>query len=183
MTCFARYYAGIGSRDLTPEQLEICRKLGQWFAAAGWVLNSGNAKGADQAFALGANRVDPSLVHLHLPWPSYERQAVVKGNVVRCVEDLATHELEWYTKHAEKHHPAWGRLSQGAQKLMTRNGMILLPCGCHPVDLVLAWPSNRKGGGGTGQGMRIAEEQGVRLINLNNTTQASLAALCDEVRA
>jgi len=29
--------------------------------------------------------------------------------------------------------------------------------------------------------MRIAEEQNVRLINLNNMTQAALAALCDEV--
>jgi hypothetical protein len=90
--------------------------------------------------------------------------------------------LRFYTAQAEKHHPAWGRLSQGAEKLMIRNGMILIPCGCHSVDLCLAWPSNRRGGGGTGQGMRIAEEQGVRLINLNNTTQAALAALCDEVR-
>jgi hypothetical protein len=175
-------YAGIGSRDLTPEQLEICRKLGQWFAAAGWVLHSGNAPGADQAFARGANRVDPSLVYLHLPWPKFESHALVDGNVTRCVEDLNEGDLAWYTAYAEKHHPAWGRLSQGAKKLMTRNGMIMLPFGFQHVDLCLAWPSNRKGGGGTGQGMRIAEEQGVRLINLNNMTQAALAALCDEVR-
>lgn len=176
-----KYYAGIGSRDLTPEQLETCERLGFWFARCGWTLHTGNAPGADQAFAQGANQVNPALVHLHLPWPGFERQAVVNGNVVRSLEDLEPARLAWYTALAKKHHGAWHKLTQGGEKLMIRNGLIMLPCGCHPVDLCLALPSAKRWGGGTGQGMRLGEKLKIRVVNLRELDRQQLAALCDEV--
>ncbi len=175
------HVACIGSRDLNDEQTAICEKLGRWVVQCGHTLHTGNAPGADQAFARGANQLCPDLVHLHLPWYKFERQAIRDDNVVRSVDDLPECELQWYTAHAERYHPAWRRLSHGAKKLMTRNSMIMLPCGCHEVDMCLALPSNKRGGGGTGQGMRIAQLQNIRLVDLKGYEQPQLFELCQEI--
>ncbi len=162
--------ACIGSRSLKTSEILECEEIGRAIAERGWELHTGNAQGADQAFARGANEVNPKLVHLHLPWFKYERDAIVSGNVVRTVEDLEAHELDFYTQLAEKYHPAWERLSQGVRKLMIRNGMIILPCGCHSVDVTIALPSSKPGGGGTGQGMRMTEgDRDAKLIDLTKT--------------
>jgi hypothetical protein len=105
-----------------------------------------------------------------LPWFKYERDAIVPGNVVRTVEDLTQTELVWFSDFARKHHPAWGHLSQGVRKLMVRNGMIVVPWEGMPVNVTIAWPSDKRGGGGTGQGMRMSGElDGTTLIDLTQT--------------
>lgn len=177
--------AGIGSRELSGEQLAVCYTLGQWSTKCGHRVISGNAEGADYAFASGANTVDPTKVSLMLPWMRFNAGQVQPGNVVVAVEDLDPTEYHFYLRIAREHHPRFDRLTQGAQKLHLRNGMILFPpAGNHPapVDLVLAWPSQKPGGGGTGQGMRIAERLGVRLIDLSKTSREELRALCEELR-
>lgn len=162
--------ACIGSRGLKPSEILECEEIGRAIAERGWELHTGNAQGADQAFARGANEADPKLVHLHLPWFKYERDAIVPGNVVVSVEDLEPEELAFYTECARRNHPAWHHLSQGVRKLMIRNGMIIDPKDCAlPVDVTIAWPSDKRGGGGTGQGMRMSDEQKIRLIDLTQT--------------
>lgn len=177
--------AGIGSRELAPEQLEICRTLGAWAVQQGHELFSGNAEGADYAFATGGNSVDPTRVNLMLPWRSYNERQLHPDNRVASVEDLYENERKYYTALAQEHHPAWPRLSRGARLLHMRNGLILCPPtrkGSFPVDLCLAWPSQKPGGGGTGQGMRIAQALGIRLVDLSLTTRGELHALCEELR-
>ena len=160
--------ACIGSRELAGEWLNVCEKLGEWIVRCGHVVESGNAQGADQAFARGGNRVDPTKVHLHLPWLSYERSALVLGNHVDVLASMGDKEQQTYKNYAKAHHPAWFRLSNGGQLLHARNGRILFPNGYpgKPVDLVLAWPS-RKLGGGTGQGIRMAHAEGIPLVDLD----------------
>ncbi len=157
--------AGIGSRDLDEEQRDICFRLGRVIAERGGEVHSGNAEGADQAFANGANSVDPKWVHLHLPWPNFNREAIVRGNVIHL-----PHPQSHYDVTAAKYHPNWQYLKQGAKKLHTRNVSIIV----HPApkDMVLAYPSLKLGGGGTGQGMRIAEGMGVPLWNLREVEQS-----------
>ncbi len=175
-------YAGIGSRDLTPAQIDTCEKLGSWFAQCGHILCTGNAKGADQAFARGANRVNPALVYLFLPWSSYERDAVVPGNLIVSLDDYHADKIAELEVGAAEHHGAWHRLKQGGRKLMVRNGLIIDgPAG--PVEIVLAFPSNRVGGGGTGQGMRLAQSKKIELIDLNAADKSSLRALCERVQS
>ncbi|KKN09988.1 hypothetical protein LCGC14_1041260 [marine sediment metagenome] len=174
-------YAGIGSRDLTPAQINTCEKLGAWFAQQGHILCTGNAKGADQAFARGVNSVDPTRVRLFLPWSSYERQAIVPGNKVISLDDYPAAAIARLEVDAAKHHGAWHRLKQGGRKLMVRNGLIIEgPAG--PVGIVLAFPSNKVGGGGTGQGIRLAESKGIEVIDLNAADKSFLHALCERVR-
>jgi hypothetical protein len=126
--------------------------------------------------------VNPELVHLHLPWKKFETQAIVDGNIIHCLDQLEASDLETYEIVARQHHPAWGRLSQGARKLMARNSSIMMPpTEFTAVDLCLAFPApNRLGG--TGQGMRIAETEGVRLVDLRNLNQDDLFRLCEGIK-
>ncbi len=166
---------GIGSRGLQPIDLNTCFRLGQFIAKCGGVLDSGNADGADQAFAEGANSVDPALVHLHLPWPNFNREAIVRGNVIHLPQEQSR-----FAEEAAKYHPAWRRLSQGAQKLHIRNVDIV--CWPRLKDMVLAFPSQKRGGGGTGQGMRVAEGYDIPVIDLNGMDEAQLYTLCEFIR-
>jgi hypothetical protein len=149
--------ACIGSRTLTGYQLNICEKIGTWLALQGYTISTGNAEGADQAFAAGANRVDPTRVHLCLPWLSYEAEKIVTGNNIAYPPYP-----DWMWKEAQKHHPVWNRLSKGAKLLQVRNICIV-----HGVAQVVAWPSSKIGGGGTGQGMRYARAISIPVIDLS----------------
>jgi len=174
--------ACIGSRELNAYQTSMCEKLGGWVVQCGHILDSGNAPGADQAFARGANQFRPDLVHLHLPWYKFERQAIHDDNVVHILDDLDEPHLKLYRQIAEKHHPAFSRLSQGAKKLMTRNSSILLPPPVYfTVDMCLAIPSAKRGGGGTGQGMRIALHESIRLVDLRGYLDPDLFLLCEDI--
>ena len=149
--------ACIGRRQITPEQRDSLEMIGAWVLEAGFLLSTGNAPGSDQAFARGANRIDPHRVVLHLPWPRFESDSICKGNRV-----LVAGECRKYASVAETHHPAWSRLSQGARKLMTRNVSIV-----DSVVAVIALPNpERAGDGGTGQGMRVARAAGIPVIDL-----------------
>lgn len=178
--------ACVGSRSLTGEQETICEKLGAWIVSCSHELHTGAAVSADQSFARGANQVDPALVHLHLPWLSYERESIVLGNHVDIFPSLDQKTQQVYLDYAKVHHPAWGRLSQGAQKLHARNGRIIFPNGYpgKPVDLVIAWPSKKIGGGGTGMGMRMAEAEGIPLVDLSKLQdqQRELHNLCERIK-
>lgn len=184
--------AGIGSRDLFDEQLEICEKLGQWIVHCGHELHSGGARGADQNFAQGGNHVDPTKVFIHLPWLSYERDAIVLGNHVDIMASMNFPEQQTYEEYAQAHHPAWNRLTNGGKLLHARNGRILFPNGYpgQPVDLVIAWPSASLGGGGTGQGIRMASAARIPLVDLTKLNisfggkkQAALHNLCESIRS
>ena len=177
--------AGIGSRDLSHEWLSDCHKLGEWIVKCGHQVISGNATGADFAFASGGNAVDPSKVHLMLPWGSFNQGQIAPMNVITSEADLDQTERGFYLGLARKYHPRFDYLSQGAAKLHLRNGMILFPpAGNHPrpLDLVLAWPSMKVGGGGTGQGMRIARGEGIECIDLSRYGRKELSALCQTIR-
>lgn len=62
-------YAGIGSRETPGQTLTAMEQLAHVLAARGWVLRTGLAGGADQAFYRGA--VGQGAVELYLPWPSF----------------------------------------------------------------------------------------------------------------
>lgn len=170
--------ACIGSRDLTPEQLGLCQEIGRLIALNGFELHSGNAPGADQAYASGANQVNPELVHLHLPWPGFKREAVWRGNQVHVYPFDG---VRFYVDIAAECHPKWDYLRDYAKKLHARNVSILMPAR-KKVDVCVAWPSERVGGGGTGQGMRIAEAYGIRLVDLRRTPAQQVVSWLQDLK-
>lgn len=172
----------IGSREMgTEEKRQNCFKLGAWIVKCGGTLHSGNASNgqdpldsADFAFAAGGNSIDPTKVYLYQPWGGrgFNLHQIVEGNHVTLPPYP-----EWMVDLTVKLHPRGPFLKRGALALHTRNVAIV-----HPTQLCLAYPSDKVGGGGTGQGMRVATDTGVELINLNHCGTDALRALCERIR-
>ena len=78
-------------------------------------------------------------------------------------------------------HPAWERCSPAVRKLHARNVAILLGDGLdRPVDAVVAWSERGEAVGGTGMGIRIAEDRGIPVLNLG---KMSPRAVCERLAA
>lgn len=134
-------YAGIGSRETPPEWLDVMTLIARRLDAAGWVLRSGGARGADQAFAAGSSRkqVFTSRFPLH---------PAARASVALF-------------------HPAPYRLSVFARILHARNAHILFGAGMDdPVTFVVCWTPWGSGSGGTGQALRIAHACGIPVFDL-----------------
>ena len=155
-------YAGIGSRRLSESQLEACRQVAHRAAGAGWRLHTGAATGADQAFAEGALEVG-GAVSLFLPWWSYEqdwvRWAKGRGALAFVLQD--DDQNAWASVSS---HPAADRLSRGAQALHARNFCIIRDCSWVAAFPVLDRYGHR---GGTGQGILLAEQRGLPVLDLS----------------
>ena len=68
---------------------------------------------------------------------------------------------------AEKFHPAWNRCSYGTKKLHARNGCQILGKNLQtPATMVVCWTPGGKGGGGTGQAIRIAKSLNIPIFDL-----------------
>lgn len=150
--------ACIGSREISKDQTVLFQEIGSWIVSKGWYISSGNADGSDYNFACGGNKINPSNVILYLPWASYNSNYIRPGNRV-----LTEPKEEWF-ELTKAFHPGWNNLSQGVKRLMARNYGIL-----HRADKVITLLNhNKSGGGGTGQGWRIAEHLKIPRLDLNN---------------
>ena len=166
-----RAYAGIGSRETPQVILEKMSALAYELNLKGLYLRTGNALGADQAFAWGSNRADPKKTILYLPWKGYEEKAIKEGNHVV----IGTEVLPLFQQAAKETvallHPYPKALKQGAWKLHQRNCYILLGKDLnHPVDFVVCWTKDGQATGGTGMGIRIAERNSILVFNLYTNT-------------
>lgn len=151
-------YAGIGSRGTPPEILSVIGEIAFRLDLVGWTVRSGCAPGADTAFEKAANKTE-----LYLPWPKFEGRT---ADMVR----LERPQREAYPI-AAKHHPAWSRLSPGARSLHARNvHQILGPDVLNPImtQFVICWTPDGKGGGGTGQAIRIAKFYEIPIFDLGS---------------
>ena len=152
------YYAGIGSRDIPLEIYQYFEKLGKWFAAKGFVLRSGHAKGSDQAFEKGCDKVKGKK-EIYVPWKNFEDST---SNLV-VVNPLAF-------DIARKYHPRWHTLHQGAKKLQARNSHQVLGKDLKTANIfskfIVCYTPNGLGSGGTGQAIRIAKGYGIPVFDV-----------------
>ena len=150
------WYAGIGSRRTPQDVLDLMEKAAAKLRNRGFVLRSGAADGADAAFERGA----AGVAEIFLPWKGF-------NNHKSCRFHIRTAALEL----AEKHHPKWAYLSQGARRLHARNCyQILGEYLNQPVKFVLCW---HNGSGGTLQAVRIAESLEIPVFNIRDKTTRS----------
>lgn len=158
--------ACVGNRDISGQVAALLRGIGAEIVRRDWELHSGNANGSDAAFAAGGNS-RPELVHLHLPWPSYNAEQIVAGNVLH---DALSEQLMQLAKSA---HPVWSHLGQGSKKLMTRNASIV-----QTSDVVVAFQKS-EGSGGTSHSLRIASALGRPVIRVrpDSTTETILSSI------
>jgi hypothetical protein len=137
------YYAGIGSRETPNEILEIMENLSKKLELEGYILRSGHAIGADQAFESGIiNNINKEIF----------------------IADQATPEA---IKYASNFHPYWNHCNDYIKKLHGRNAMIILGKDLNtPVKFVICWTKNGKNLGGTGLSIRIATKNNIKIFNL-----------------
>ena len=168
-------YAGIGSRATPPETLRDMTIMAAWLARRGWRLHSGGAAGADTAFAAGA---PPGRRTVFLPWPAY------RGCTGPDCRTLSPERMRTCLAIAADLHPTWHRCSPAARKLHARNTAILLgeDAGT-PVHAVIAWTSQGRVSGGTGQGIRIADRYGIPVLNLGAMHPRAVCERLEDIRA
>jgi hypothetical protein len=139
-------------------------------SAAGVRIRTGAAYGIDEAAMMGALWLD-----VFLPWKSYNREIIPERAAITVYDPYA--HATWAAS-VSAWHPAPQRLSRGMFALHARNFGIQ----CHPVnvDLCVAFP-NSTGGGGTAQGMRIAEFLKIPLISIRAGQDFDYDQLHDQV--
>ncbi len=144
-----KFYTGIGSRETPKEIIDLFKKVAMYLANKDYILRSGGVKGADQAFETGCDEVNVKK-EIYLPWNRFENSD--SNLIVSADTNSKAYQI------AEKFHPYWHNLSQGAKKLQARNSHQVLGGDLNtPTDFIICWTKNGKGQGGTGQAIRIAK--------------------------
>jgi hypothetical protein len=162
------------------------------FARRGWVLRTGAAVGADQAFIAGALSVPGSRAEIFLPWPGFESGCLPDpARPFWCVYHglgLGRASVADTVAVARATHPAWDRLTRGARALHSRNVYQVLGDDLRsPVRGVVCWTADGADGspaspvtidtGGTGTAIRLAAARGLPVLNLSRADhRARLAA-------
>jgi len=169
-----KIYAGIGSRETPPDVCQAMCNIAMFLSVRGWTLRSGHADGADKAFELGATHRQ-----IFLPWAGFNGR---QPDGVRYIVPEVTPTM---IDIAARHHPAWHRCSGPAKKLHIRNVCQVLGLDCNtPADMVICWTRDGKGGGGTGQAIRIAKSYNIPIFDIAlEQGQNALCAFLDQREA
>jgi len=171
------YYTGVGSRETPGDILNLMRDFGEAFAKRGWVLRSGAADGADQAFEEGAKR-DRMTAHnmeIYLPWPKFNGH----GSTLHLVHGDSHGRA---AEIAASVHPRWNKLSPAVRNLHMRNVYQVLGRDlATPSMFLVCWTPDgceskaerTEFTGGTGTAIELAYNYHVPIFNLANKGRLS----------
>jgi len=161
------YYCGVGSRDTPDDVLEQMHGIAGVLKGMGYVLRSGHADGADLAFEHGSAGQN----QIWLPWQGFNYDSPQAQGLVHTGHYFLRD--NWMAdKIAAANHPAWGKCSDAARKLHTRNVYQVLGPGLGVVQhdtmskFIVCWTKDGKASGGTGQALRIAAKYEIPVFNL-----------------
>lgn len=147
-------YTGIGSRKTPNEVLRAFVILGKALAKHDFILRSGHAPGADQAFEYGCDLYN-GYKEIYIPWKGFNGSTSKLYNPSEKAFEIA-----------KQYHKSWFQLSQAARKLHARNSHQVLGFNMStPTHMVLCWTKNGKRDGGTGQALRIAEDHNIPIFD------------------
>ncbi len=160
------YYTGIGSRNIPNDIISKFESYGALLASKGFVLRSGAARGADQAFEDGCDSVDGSK-EIYLPWKKFNDSR-------SPLYDLSP---EAEQKAADVYGSRWEYLNTTTKQFMTRNIYQITGSKLDTLSsFVVCWTPDgcatakcrRKETGGTGQAISYADELDIPIFNLMN---------------
>lgn len=153
-------YTGVGARNTPDNVLELMSRIGSKLAA-NWVLRSGHAEGADQAFEMGAANHN-GKAEIYIPWKGFN--SAPNSPVFHVPSGAVADEA---MNIASQFHPAWEKCSIGSRKLHTRNVFQVLGDNLdEPAHMLICWTKDGKGLGGTGMAINIAKEFNVPVFDL-----------------
>lgn len=160
-------YAGIGSRETPSNIEEIMTVTAGALEKLGFILRSGGAEGADQAFEKGV--VDPGMKEIYLPFKGFE------GSTSDLILDSFDNAQDAYDTVDEFHpNPFAVKRWKKSYKLMARNSYQVLGRDHNTHSkFIICWTVGGKIKGGTGQALRIAKKLGIRVVNLGAETGIS----------
>ena len=155
-----KFYAGIGARITPPEiQNEMC-KVSSYLESCGYILRSGNALGADQAFALGVKK----RAQIWLPWENFQAefraQRPQHDYKIILPSDSAAYQS------VIDYHPRSKWLNVASRKFMSRNYRQVIGMGEPNSEFIICWTPRGKESGGTSQALRIAKVAGIHILNM-----------------
>ena len=108
----------------------------------------------EQAIEKGCDMINGKK-EIYLPWKRFN-----SSSSSLIVSDERAFEI------AKKYHPYWDNLKDGAKKLQARNSHQVLGLDLHtPSSFVICWTKDGKGGGGTGQALRIAKDYHIPIFD------------------
>lgn len=155
-TPFDKHYAIIGTRTPDDIQIHIANNLACVLSMVKRCkIKTGAADGIDYC---AMSSTAPGMLEVYLPWKSYHSDRIPKHAKV-IVYDKRLHP-DW-TASVSKYHPAVEHLTAGMFALHARNYGIVAGCAG-----VLAFP-NEYGSGGTAQGIRIAKDLRIPVVQGN----------------
>jgi hypothetical protein len=160
-----RYYAGIGSRNITLNESTTIKKLAKLLAKRDWIVYSGNASGADISFQEGSKH---NCV-VFLPWLSFNRENYNPNLGLDYFVINQNHHDAWQS--VNRYHPRASSLKPAVKALMARNYcQVMGHKNYPPVEFVLCCADEDSTGilGGTGQACRIALDKNIPVINLRS---------------
>lgn len=145
------WVAFIGTREPTDHQMsEILKRL-QELDPKQHAIISGCAYGVDCYALTHAHSMGFQTIGI-LPWATYNKDVHSVCTHIKTIDEFNEGPHKAAYNSVFRYHPAPDNLSQGVLKLHARNYGIVAW-----AVKVIAAPSKKPGGGGTGQGMRIAE--------------------------
>ena len=153
-----KYYAGIGSRETPRDILEVMTKVATILNREGWILRTGDAKGADAAFRTGASNKQVYTIK--------SLSQISKEMCDICYNDLITL------------HPNVNAVMRKpwAKEYLMRD--FLQVRGYHPNDtlssFIICWTKDAGLNGGTAQAMRLAHKLGIDIYNLADKSTLQL---------
>lgn len=161
-----KYYSGVGSRS-TPQNIQLLMtKLAFKLAQKGYILRSGGAGGADDAFERGvidyAEQYDSrdTLAQIYVPWAGFVEYDEMFKDWYKVLDRLPNKDKA--QEIASKVHPAWDKCSRGAKALHTRNVYQVLGDSLNtPSQFLICWAEPDKHGvpkGGTRTAWVLGEE-------------------------
>lgn len=158
-------YAGIGSRQTPEPVLASMYSIAQQLSDL-WMLRSGHADGADMAFEKGCIS-KAGAMEIMVPWLGFNKAPT---NDARYIRPKATDIL---AEFAGQFHPNWAKCKDTVKLMHMRNCcQILGEYGDAPVDMVICWTPGGKGGGGTGQAIRVAHHFDIPVFDLGSKRTA-----------
>lgn len=156
-----KYYAGIGSRETPEKILRLMTTLGRILCEAGYILRSGGAPGADEAFE---KLVPQEKKEIFLPWKGFNNNPSSLYTIYQKEIQIAKDVLPYYS-----------HMKPAAQKLMSRNvKQVLGELTSDKSEFVLCYTKDgaqereevTNKTGGTGMAIKVAGLYAVPVYNL-----------------
>ena len=164
-----KFYSGIGSRSVPKIVGDRMKELAKVLNQQDYWLRSGNADGADQAFAKG---VEDEKAQIWLPWKDFNIgfQKMHPQHEYKLVNQSDVESLD----SINKFHPYGSKLSHTSRSFMARNYRQWKGLSEPDSEFVICWTEGGRDIGGTGQCIRIARYYNSPIYNMFDMTNEQI---------